>query len=307
MPGSGSRAGFGIWIRVRVWAGSDWLRHTAEAAEAVFIAVRIVLVCARLLCFVAAVHAALYLKAARAFGQDDLIAVRILKRAGRVALKRFAAQAAPGRLMAARAQGFNRLQRSIAKLRVGIAAGADPIPQAVVPFVAVLAARALDLRVTDLAFLPVLLLVVLDHGRMVELLRRLVLFIAAVQAPGELLARLLTGGGVLYKFKAMTFFDLFFAAGADLAVLLVILLDLLDLPVVRLRLCDGLLALEAEFVAHHAVLCLAVFRLRVLARAELAAAGANGLLCAVRTGDGLPLVRDVHRTVEPMDTQNAFS
>ena len=208
--------------------------------------------------------------------------------------------------MAARAQGFNRLQRSIAKLRVGIAAGADPIPQAVVPFVAVLAARALDLRVTDLAFLPVLLFVVLDHGRMVELLRRLVLFIAAVQAPGELLARLLTGGGVLYKFKAMTFFDLFFAAGADLAVLLDILLDLLDLPVVRLRLCDGFLALEAKFVAHHAVLCLAVFRLRVLARAELAAAGADGLLCAVRTGDGLPLVRDVHRTVEHGHAERVF-
>ena len=113
-------------------------------------------------------------------------------------------------------------------------------------------------------------------------------------------------GGILYKFKAMTFFDLFFAAGADLAVLLVILLDLLDLPVVRLRLCDGFLALEAKFVAHRSVLCLAVFRLRVLARAELAAAGADGLLCAVRTGDGLPLVRDVHRTVEHGHAERVF-
>ena len=88
--------------------------------------------------------------------------------------------------------------------------------------------------------------------------------------------------------------------------LLVVLFDRCDLPVVQFRICDGFLALEAEFVAHRSVLCLAVFRLRVLARAELAAAGADGLLCAVRTGDGLPLVRDVHRTVEHGHAERVF-
>lgn len=125
---------------------------------------RIVLICARLLCFVAAVHAALYLKAARAFGQDDLIAVRVLKRAGRVALKRFAAQAAPvvSWLHVHRASIASSvpLQSSVWYSR-----RCSPTRRPVVPFVAVLAARALDLRVTDLAFLPVLLFVVPVHGQ----------------------------------------------------------------------------------------------------------------------------------------------
>ena len=81
-----------------------------------------------------------FLKAARAFGQDDLIAVRVVKRAGRVALKRLAAAAAPCRLMTAGAKVQDSFQRALADLLVGITAGAGPVLQTVVPFVAVFGA-----------------------------------------------------------------------------------------------------------------------------------------------------------------------
>ena len=260
----------------------------------------IILIDPRLLDPVSAVLAALDLQPARAFVRGDLIAVRILgrKRAGRVALKRFAAQAAADRFMAARTQPGNRLQRSRAKLIMSIAAGAAPVLQPIVPFVAVHGARALDLRMADAAFLPVLLLVVLQHGLVAELFGWLTLFIAAAAALRALLALLLTGGGVLYKFKVVRFLDLFFAAGADLAVLLVVSLDRLRFPFVRLCLvCNALLALEAEFVAFAPVLRLAVFRLRMLAGTNLAAADADSLLRAV-LGDSLVYVRNAQPSVD---------
>ena len=116
---------------------------------------------------------------------------------------------------------------------------------------------------------------------MAEFLGRFTLFIAAVHTAGDCLALLFTGGSVFYEFKTVFLFDLLFAAAAGLAVLLVVLFDRCDLPVVQFRICDGFLALEAEFIAHRAVFCLAVFRLRMLTCADLAAACADGRFCAV--------------------------